>query len=435
MNLNEILKKDPASCSAEELAFIKENWARLSAEEQAKFNDAVNAGADSNGVKALIAKEIAEAAEKLGTKAAEEVMSNFKTGLENARAKAAVTQVDKKINDVTRKFLKALRSKNYSEAKELSKKAVSTDVNGEEPWDADAGYLIPEELLAEVKRIQQTQYGLARRDMLNLPFSGSNSTRKIPNLSSSVILNWVEEGGKIMSSKPKFGVVTQTVKKLAGTVLLTNEIIEDSAIDLAGLIAKLFAEATQKEEDLQFFNGTGSPWTGVLKNTSVNDINQASGDVNQLTADDLLDMIDATPTGALAGAKFYMHRTILSVIRKLKDIQGQYIFQRPQDGLPGTIWDYPYETSDAFPAKSSVTTGTPYILFGNLKNTCVIGDKGGMRMMFLDQATLTDDDGQTVVNLAEQDMVATRLTERVGYVVVLPEALTVLKASATVVES
>lgn len=438
MDLNAILKKDPATLTAEEIAMVKANWERLTAEEQAKFDAVVNGTQDNaEGVKALLAKQIAEAAEKLGNQASEEVLSSFKKGIEASRAKAAVAgpQGSPKANEATRKFLRALKSKNFAEAKELSKKAVSTDVGGEEPFDSDAGYLIPEELLAEIKRVQQVGYGVARSEMQNLPFSGSNNTRKIPSLSSSVILNWVEEGGKIASSKPKFGVVTQTLKKLAGTVILTNEIIEDSSIDLAGLIAKLFAEATQKEEDLQFFNGSGTPWTGILKNTSVNIVTQASGDVNQLTADDLLDMIDATPSGALAGAKFYFHRTILTVLRKLKDEQGQYIYQRPQDGLPGMIWDFPYMTVEAFPARNTVTTNTKYILFGNLKNTCVFGDKGGMRVMFLDQATLTDDDGETVVNLAEQDMVATRITERVGYVVVLPEGLTVLKASATVVES
>jgi hypothetical protein len=49
-----------------------------------------------------------------------------------------------------------------------------------------------------------------------------------------------------------------------------------------------------------------------------------------------------------------------------------------------------------------------------------------MRTKLLDQATLTDSDGQTEINLAEQDMLALRIVERVGYVVALPAALTVL---------
>jgi HK97 family phage major capsid protein len=297
--------------------------------------------------------------------------------------------------------------------------------------DSKAGLLIPSELLTEVLRIAEKQYGLARRDMMYLPFSGPGNSRTIPALGTSVTVKWTGEGAKKQSTAPEFSIVTQTLKKLAAIVPMTEEIIEDSAVDIVALLGQLFAEATSKEEDIQFFAGTGSPWTGILNNGLVNKVSQASGDVYQLTADDLLDMIDATPTGALTGAKFYFHRSILSIIRKIKSNDGQYIYQAPSAGLPGTIWNYPYETSDAFPEASSVATGDQYVLFGNLKMGAIFGDKQQLRVKMLDQATVTDDDGSTVINLAEQDMVALRIVERVGYVIALPKALTVLEAQPT----
>ncbi len=221
------------------------------------------------------------------------------------------------------------------------------------------------------------------------------------------------------------------MKKLAAIVPFTEEILEDSAINLTQLVGQLFAEAVAKEEDIQFFAGTGAPWTGILNNGDVNQVPQASGDATQLTADDLLDMIDATPTGALSGAKFYFHRSVLSVIRKLKTNTGEYIYQQPSAGLPGTIWNYPYETSDAFPAIGDIEEGDAYVLFANLKQAAVFGDKQQLRVKLLTEATITDTDGSTVINLAEQDMVALRIVERVGYVVALPKAATVLQASAT----
>jgi hypothetical protein len=48
----------------------------------------------------------------------------------------------------------------------------------------------------------------------------------------------------------------------------------------------------------------------------------------------------------------------------------------------------------------------------------------------LEEATITDTDDSTVINLAEQDMIALRIVERVGYVVALASAATVLKAQA-----
>jgi HK97 family phage major capsid protein len=128
-----------------------------------------------------------------------------------------------------------------------------------------------------------------------------------------------------------------------------------------------------------------------------------------------------------------MHGTVLSKIRKLREngTTGAYIYQNPGQGLPPTIWDYPVETSDAFPTLASVKEGDQYVLFGNLKQGCIFGDKQQLRVKLLSEATITDTDGSTVINLAEQDMSALRVVERVGYVVALPTAMTVLEASAT----
>jgi HK97 family phage major capsid protein len=431
--LKEVLAKNPADLTDEEKAFLKENIANLNDNEKATFAEVLKGDDDEeekmdiDAVKKMVSKHIEDNLAKKVDEISDSILAKFKTGVEKQR-KNAINGGDNgedKGKDTTRLFMKALLRGDKEACK-----ALTTSTTGTSPDDADAGLLIPTELRAEVLRIAETQYGLARRDMMYLPFSGPGNTRTIPTLGTSVTVKWTDEGEKKTSTQPKFSIVTQTLKKLAAIVPLTEEILEDSAINLTQLLGALFAEAVSKEEDLQFFAGTGAPWTGILNNGLVNKVVQASGAASQLTADDLLDMIDATPTGALAGAKFYFHRTILSVLRKLKGSDGQYIYQAPANGLPGTIWNYPYETSDAFPALSTVTDGDQYILFGNLKQGAIFGDKQQLRVKLLDQATITDSDGSTVINLAEQDMVALRIVERVGYVVALPAALTVLEADA-----
>jgi HK97 family phage major capsid protein len=430
--LKDILAKEAADLTAEEKAFLAEHAAELSDADKAKFADCFDEeekGLDLGQVKELVSQSVQEALAAKVDSISDGLVAKFMKGVNAARAKAIDVAPEKnetkKAGETTRLFMKALLKGDKEACK-----ALTTSTTGVSPDDADAGLLIPTELMTEVLRIAETQYGLARREMLYLPFSGPGNSRVIPSLGTSVSVYWTGEGVKKTSTQPKFNVVTQTLAKLAAIVPFTEEILEDSAIDLTGLVAKLFAEAVSKEEDIQFFAGTGSPWTGILNNGSVNKVVQASGDVYQLTADDLLDMIDATPSGALNGAKFYFHRTVLSIIRKLKDNDGNYIYQQPANGLPGTIWNYPYETSDAFPAAAEVTDGDQYVLFGNLKQGAVFGDKQQLRVKLLDQATITDTDGSTVINLAEQDMVALRIVERVGYVVALPTALTVLEADA-----
>jgi HK97 family phage major capsid protein len=427
MNLKEILAKDPASLTDSEKALIKANVDQLSDAEKTKFADIISESLDLSAVKELISKNAQDILAKKVDEISKDLVSKFMSGVEAQRKNVidgGNNGKDEKKDSVTRKFMKCLFNGDTAGAK-----ALTTSDSGSSPDDAQAGLLIPEELRAEVLRIAQAQFGLARREMLYLPFSGPGNSRKIPTLGTSVQVFWPGETVKKQSTQPKFSIVEQTLKKMAAIVPMSEEILEDSAINLTQLIGQLFVEAVSKEEDLQFFAGTGTPWTGILNNGDVNVVYQISGGVDNLTADDLLNMVDETPSGALNGSKFYMNRTVFSVVRKLKDLKGNYIFQNPGQGQPGTIWNYPYELSDAFPGKKDVAEGDNYILFGNLRMSCVFGDKQQLRVKLLEEATITDTDGQTQINLAEQDMVALRIVERVGYVIGLPSALTVLNAA------
>lgn len=446
MDLKKLLKKGWANLSDAEKAFVREHQSELSDAEKAELGDALKGDEgededlDEESVKALINEHIqaalkgdealAKRADSIAEKLAEKFLATVETQRKRALGGKPVAR-NAKADDVTREFIKALMVGDKARAKALTTNEDGTDPS---PDDAAAGLLVPKELRTEVLRIAEAQYGLARRDMFYLPFSGPGNSRTVPALGTSVSVFWTDEKGKKRSTQPKFSIVTQTLKKLAAIVPMTEEILEDSAINLTQLIAQLFAEAVAKEEDLQFFAGTGSPWTGVLNNSQVNQVTEGDGavpgDSNANLADDLLAMQDATPSGALNGAKYYLHRSWLSRIRKLKDSTGQYIYQAPANGQPGTIWNYPYETSDAFPSVGETTEGDPFILFGNLKQGAIFGDKQQLRVKLLDQATITDTDDEEVLNLAEQDMVAIRVVERVGYTIALPKALTVLKKGA-----
>ena len=399
-------------------------------EEEKKEEEAI----DEKALRSMIAKGVQDEISSKVDAITDKLISKFVSGVKIQRKKAidtGVKEVKDEHRNVTKAFMRALLDRDVQTLKELKTKTTTYNYDDD---GARGGYLIPEELKEEVLRIAENEYGIARRDMQYLPFTGPGNERKIPTLATSVSVGWVNEAGAKGGTNPTFGLVTQTLKKLAAIIPFTEELLEDSAINLTQLVAQLFAEAVAKEEDLQFFNGTGSPWTGILNNGSVNIVALGAGeDMSDITADDLLDMIDKTPAGALSGAKFYLHRHALSYIRKLKDItSGQYIFQQPGNGLPGTIWNYPYELVEACPDKTAGAAANKGIIaFGNLKLAAIFGDKQQIRAKLLDQATVTDGDGSTVLNLAEQDMVALRLEERVGYVLALPKAITILKTGAS----
>lgn len=418
--------------------------------EEGESSEGDDSEVDEEGVEKLVVDQVTKtlgSASKKAAKAIEEKAEKVAGNLVKAFLKKAEAAAGRKVNlsddtvkasRQTAEFMKALLTKDAAAMSRLQGEYEKeyTAKYGEkflETGDAaDGGNLIPLPLMEEIMRIRQTQFGLARGKMRYLPMSGAGNTRRIPKLSGSVSVFWTDEAAKKRSTKPQFGLVTQTLKKLAAIVPMTEELLEDSAIDINSLLGELFNEAVAREEDEEFFNGDGTVWTGILQNTSVPSLEIATGtDFEDVTADDLLDLQDEVDSNVLAGSEYYMHRSIFSVVRKLKGTDGHYIYSRPSEGVPAMIWDYPYNLSDAFPARADTAPDTAFILFGNLRVGTVFGDKQQIRVKLLDQATVYDTDNTTPINLAQQDMVALRIVERVGYLVVIPTAMAVLKTPAT----
>jgi HK97 family phage major capsid protein len=310
--------------------------------------------------------------------------------------------------------------------------------NIDEGVDTQGGYLIPELLLAEVQRFVY-EYGIARRDMRYLPFSGPGNERRIPTLATSVVVSWIDEGETKPKTKPVFDEVKQTLKKLAGIVIMTEEIIEDSAIDLIALCGQLFGEAIAEEEDRVFLAGdigAGDPYDGVLNAAGVVPVPLPAGDMAaQITPDNVLQALYSIPTPARKGAKIYMNPSIFAVIRAYRadavvaaDRAGNYLVQSPTEMGKWMLWGHEVVESDVLPEVSDVTLpDTPFAFVANLQKTCVYGDKLGMRVKLLDQASVYDTDG-TLLNLAERDLLALRVHKRVGYVPVLPAGIAVIQS-------
>ena len=105
-------------------------------------------------------------------KMAEELVSKFYAGVE-AQRKTAVKGIKAKNSDqeVVRKWFNALMIRDVSTLRAIEKDYVNTDDNEE------GGYLVPPMLVAEVARFTE-QYGVSRRDMRYMPFSGAGNSRK-----------------------------------------------------------------------------------------------------------------------------------------------------------------------------------------------------------------------------------------------------------------
>lgn len=309
----------------------------------------------------------------------------------------------------TIKFFKAIVAKDYSEAKDLS-----------EGVDGAGGYLVPTEFQAEVIRVIP-EYGIARRSCRHIPMGSDKKT--IPSLVSGVKAYLIGEKGVKKTSSPSFGLVTLTARKVAGLCPTTDELLEDSAIDVYNLLVMLFAEAFAEKEDDLLFNGI-SPIVGILNKAGVNSVDLSGTSITKITADNLLDMTNAVKAFSEKNGKFYLNRTVLNLLRKLKSTTKQYIFQEPTASAPGTIWGYPYERAEALPGVADDAENKKFLAFGDLKYV-LLGDRKKMSVDIFKEGVVGD------VNLITQDMQAIRVVERLDIEVAIPGAFAVGKTKAS----
>ena len=371
------------------------------------------------GIKALFAKE--------GQKMRDDVKTYMKEQGELMKAKAGAFHPDvqakrKELNVYLRELHSALIGGDTARLKEMT-----TDDTGS-PF---AGYAVDGELSAEIRHLM-TEYGVARREMENVQLSKGDFTAN--NLATDVVVYWVDEGALVKSTEAVLGNETLTLKKLGAIVLLTTELIEDSEIDLFSFVATRVAEGFAQAEDEAFFKGDGTAtfggFTGLLKATDVNEVVMSDGNTTfaDVDADDLLDMQDATPSG-VAG-KYYYHRTVKSYLRKLKDTAGNYIYQAPSAQGPATVWGSPEVLVEAMPTKADTAISTSFVLFGDLRKACIFGFKGAMKAKHFDTGSVRNVADAADINILTTDREAIRWTERIGYIRIIPTAVTKLTTAA-----
>lgn len=177
-----------------------------------------------------------------------------------------------------------------------------------------------------------------------------------------------------------------------------------------------FPEATQKSLDDMFFNVESwlseaiSETFRVLENNAFtvgNGLNKAKGLFTYPTAatadatrafgtfeyvktgvngafgsnpyDNIIDLIETLKDGHLTNASFMMVRSVRTLIRKVKDGEGNYLWEPSvQKGIPAMLLGYPVIINDDVPA---LATGSLSLAFGDFSKAYTICDRMGMRML------------------------------------------------------
>lgn len=279
--------------------------------------------------------------------------------------------------------------------------------------DTEGGYLVPDEF--ERTLIQALDEENIFRKLANV-ISTSSGDRKIPVVASKGTASWIDEEGAIPESDDSFGQVSIGAYKLGTMIKVSEELLNDSVFNLENYIAKEFARRIGNKEEDAFFtgDGTGKP-TGILAATGGAQVGVTAASATAINVDEILDLFYSLKSPYRNKAVFVMNDATIKAIRKLKDGQGQYIWQPSlQAGTPDTILNRPVYTSAYVP---TIAASAKSIIFGDFGYYWV-ADRQGRVFKRLNEL------------YAATGQVGFVATQRVDGKLILPEAIKVLQQKA-----
>ncbi len=279
--------------------------------------------------------------------------------------------------------------------------------------DSEGGYLVPDEF--ERTLVEALEEENIFRTMAKIIQTASGD-RKIPVVASKGTASWVDEEGAIPESDDAFGQVSIGAYKLATMIKVSEELLNDSVFNLESYIAREFARRIGAKEEESFFigNGTGKP-TGIFNATGGAELGVTAASATAITVDEIMDLFYSLKSPYRKNAVFVMNDSTVKAIRKLKDGNGQYLWQPSiSAGQPDTILNRPVKTSAYVPA---IAAGAKTIAFGDF-GYYWIADRQGRSFQRLNEL------------YAATGQVGFKATQRVDGKLILSEAIKVLKMKA-----
>jgi len=227
--------------------------------------------------------------------------------------------------------------------------------------DTEGGYLVPDEF--EHTLVTALEDENLFRSIAKIIQTASGD-RKIPISASKGEAAWIDEEGTYPESDDSFGQVTISAYKLGTIIKVSEELINDSVFDIESYIATEFARRIGAKEEAAFFTGDGSGKPlGILAATGGAQIGVNAASATALNADEVIDLYYALRSPYRKNAVWVTNDATVKALRKLKDGNGQYIWQPSLTaGTPDTILSRPVKTSAYMP---EIAGGAKTLAFGD----------------------------------------------------------------------
>jgi len=281
----------------------------------------------------------------------------------------------------------------------------------------DVAGLIPTEYAAGIiQSMPASSVALATFRRATMP----RGVTSMPVLSVLPTAYWVGETdtGLKKTSEQNWDNVILTARELAVIVPIPQAVLDDATVDLWAEVRPRLAEAFGKKVDQAALFGVDAPaaWPDSIVEQAV-----AAGNVYTVGDSGGDISVDISETWALVEDDGFdvnvqwARRRMRSRLRGLRDDNGQPIFQNAltQGGIPSVYGeDLLYVSNGAWDDDYAMVVGD--------RNAAIIGVRQDISYRVFTEGVISDDSGNVILNLMQQDAAALRAVMRIGYAVANP---------------
>lgn len=256
--------------------------------------------------------------------------------------------------------------------------------------DPDGGYLVPDETEREIGRrladISPIRAIAAVRQV-------SGSVYKKPFATTGAAVGWVGEvDARPQTTTPNLAELQFPTMELYAMPAASSTLLDDSVVNIDEWIAQEVQTAFAEQEGAAFVDGDGTNKPrGFLDYPKVDNGSWSWGNMGFLAtgvagdfpasnpSDKLIDLVYALRSPYRANAHWVMNRSTQGEIRKIKDGDGNYIWQpASQPGGNAALMGFPIAEAEDMPNTDS---GAYAIAFGDFSRGYLIVDRLGVRVL------------------------------------------------------
>jgi HK97 family phage major capsid protein len=255
----------------------------------------------------------------------------------------------------------------------------------------DGGYLVPVELEREIgERLAAISPIRAISSVREI----SGSVYKKPFMTAGPATGWVgETDTRAQTTSPTLDALSFPAMELYAMPAATATLLDDSAVNIDEWIAAEVEQAFATQEGTAFVSGDGDKKpTGFLNYTKIAETSWAWTKIGYIPTgvsadfaadgagfDNLVDLVYALKAGYRQNANWVMNRKTQGAVRKLKDEDGNYIWQ-PAAVAGGTasLMNFPITESEDMPV---IAENSYSIAFGDFRHGYLIVDRVGVSVL------------------------------------------------------